>query len=116
MGAFVLLLIKPYRRMCRISIRDEHLAKLQYVYATVHSISLFTLVMIYTGLAYVYDPSHMLMLKHWFPYLVFVVIYILFVLVIDIIVAHMFHDGGEFFDGVLAGFSDNQNIFKRSMN
>lgn len=54
--------------------------------------------------AYVYDPTHKLMLAHWLPYATILLVWILSIFLIDIYVALRYKNGKEMFDKMLAGF------------
>ena len=104
-GLIAQLLIKPYGEFLLIKEKDENLARLYCVYTSIHTVSQFFLLMAFSISAYLYDPSHKLMLGHWLPYAVVLITWFISIIFIDIFVALRFKNGKEMFDRMLAGFT-----------
>jgi hypothetical protein len=98
------MFIKPYRSMYIIREPDMSLTKLYYVYASIHTISQFMLILTFAVCAYLYDPTHKLMIFHWLPYVIMLCIWILSIFFIDLVML-MYENGSEMFDALLAGFT-----------
>ena len=56
--------------------------------------------------AYIYDPTHKLMIYHWLPYVIFGIVWIISIFLIDIGVAQRYKDGTQMFNSMLAGFTN----------
>lgn len=70
-----------------------------------HTLSQFVLLIGFAVCAYVFDPTHKLMLYMWQPYAYFLGVWIISIFLIDWITACKYKDGKAMFDSMLSGFT-----------
>ena len=72
---------------------------------------MFAILVLFSIIAYNYDPSHKILVYHWLPYVVIFIVWTLSIFSIDIGVANSFKDGAHMFNGMLAGFTPYENEY-----